>query len=969
MQLPINKVILNRACALMCALVFGVIGSSNLKAQGWENYYGGDSEDEVTAVVQTKSEGYTILGFSESFGSDNDLDVYLARVDVDGDLVWEKTIDEGFIERGYAMINTADGGFLIAGHSKLSVTDDNFDAYLIKVDKDGGLLWSNTYGGAGDETIASIAQAADGGYFLVGRSASYSDNEDEDVYLLKVDVNGNEEWHQSYGGTLDDRGNSVVSAPDGGCFILGNLKDEISGSTLIYLLKTDASGVEEWNKTFGGTSYNEGLSLILDSDNNLVFTGHETFVLTILKTDSQGAEIWSKVIPYGEESIGTDLVETIDQNYALTGVTSITDADGEILLAKIDNETGDPIWITNHGRNGYLDWGASIVQTKDGGFVVGGYNSQFLSLFNDVTLLKVNGSGEIFTSYLQGNVFFDDGDCNYNGEPGLDEWLIEVKGAENTYYGSTNADGSYLILVDTGTYDVRVLIQNPLWEGCIEMYNGVLLAETYDTTILDFPIHGLIDCPLLEVEISTPYVIPCYDLTYSVYYSNQGPETATDVSISLTLDDELSYVSSTITPDEFIGDSLFIFNLNSLAPGETGTFELVAMADCDTETGQAVSVTAHIQPDSICVDSPDWDGSNLTVAGTCNPDSVRFQIRNLGEDMQMATNYIVIEDEVMAIAQPIDLPGGDSLGISVPSTGATYRIIAEQTFGHPGNSYPTIVVEGCTEDGTGEITVGNVLQFPEDEGNPFISIDVQETLDPQSGTATSLRGYPKGYLAEKLITPGTELEYQVFFQNTGLDTIFRVVVRDTLPPTLDLTSVRAGASSHPYKFEVYEEGYIKFIFENIVLPPQSVNPEESFGAVTFKVAQVEGNPTGTMIENKVETYMGFEEPVLSNTVYHEIGGEILQDFLLVSITQLPIPGTDIWVYPNPFTNSAILKVEGIELKAFELTIYDQLGRLVHTIEGFGNEIEIERSGLPTGTYYIRLQSDGRMIGTGKIVVQ
>ncbi|MBR9919761.1 MAG: DUF11 domain-containing protein [Bacteroidetes bacterium] len=954
---------------LMSVLVLGIMGSSELKAQGWEKYFGGAAEDEVTAVVQTISEGYTIVGITESLGSDNDTDIYLARVDVDGSLVWQKAVDEGFIERGYDLIYTADGGFLIVGYAQLDAQINNNDAYLVKVNNQGEIQWSKTFGDEGDDFFQAITATSDGNYILAGRTNSYSGDGTEQAYLVKVDTEGNEIWSETYGGAFNDRANDVVSAADGSVFLLGNTGTS-ADTTNIFLLKTDANGVEEWSETFGGTDYNEGLALILDSENNLVFTGHQDLELTILKTDYEGALIWSKVLLPGEESIGNDLIETFDQQYALTGISQVTPADAEIVLAKIDKTSGDPMWLTYHGRNFHFDWGASLVQTKDNGFIVGGFNSQFTALFNDVTLLKTNGAGDIYTTYVEGYVFFDDGDCEYDGEMGLDDWLIEVVGDNKTYYGSTDENGYYSILVDTGEYDMNLLVQSPYWEGCVESYNGVVLNEIYDTTNFDFPTHGLIDCPLLNVQISTPYVIPCYDLTYTVYYSNQGPVEATDVEVSLTLDEELAYVSSTIAPDQQIGDSLFVFNFASLQPGETGTFELVATASCDTETGQAVSAQAAIQPDSICTEiNPDWDGASLTVGGSCDTDSVRFQIRNIGQDMEMTTNYIVIEDEVMAIASPIDLPGGDSLDISVPSNGATFRIIAEQTLGHPGNSYPTVVVEGCTEDGSAEFSVGQVLQFPEDEGNSFISIDVQEALDPLATAAVSLRGYPKGYLDEKLITSGTELEYQVFFQNTGQDTVYRVVVRDTLSNHLDLTSIQAGASSHSYDFVVYEEGYVKFIFDDIILPPLSVDPENSFGAFTFKVSQKEGNPNGTLIENRVSTYMGFDEPTLSNTVQHVVGGEQVIDFITVSIDKLPIQGTSIMVYPNPFSESALLEVEGIELNAFELTIYDQMGRKIREIKGFGNNIEIRRNDLPTGTYFIRLEAEGRLIGTGKIVVQ
>ena len=974
MQLPLHKLLSAKNLVLTCAMILMVIGSSQLNAQGWEFYYGGAADEEATAVVQTGSEGFTVTGYSQSFGSDGDFDIYLARIDVDGQLVWEKGIDEGFIERGRDLVETPDGGFLIAGISKLDASADNFDAYLLKVDADGNYVWSTTFGGDEDELFSAITPTTDGGYVLAGYSESFSPDGNEEIYLVKVDANGQEIWSKTYGGLGEDRANEVVETTDG-FYLTGDLETDNGDTTLIFLLKTDTDGDEVWMKTYGQSDFNQGEGLVLDSEGNLVITGHQDYDFTVLKTDAQGEEIWSTTIPLGEEeSIGFDVIETNDDHYAIAGVNLITAVDGEILVIKIDRETGDPIWTANHGRNTYLDYGRSLVQSKDGGFVVAGYNSIFVGLLQDVTLLKMNSTGDIYSSYIQGKVFFDNQDvnCEYDaGEPGLDDWLIEVSGENNTYYASTNPDGSYSVLVDTGSYDIRLLTLNPYWEACVETYNGVEVNSVYDTLLFDFPTHGLIECPLPVVDISTPYVLPCYDLTYTAYYANQGPVTATDVSVEILLDDELSYVSSSVVPDQQIGDSLFIFLLNELGPGETGIIELIATADCEVEAGQAVSASAFINPDSLCLDpDPLWDGSSLDVDGRCDPDSVRFQVQNIGTgDMLIATNYIVIEDEVMAISQPVDLDSGDSINVSLPPSGATYRIIAEQVIGHPGNSYPTAVVEGCVDGGAPEFSTGFVLQFPEDEAIPFTSVDVQEALDPTATAAASLRGYPKGYQAENLITNGTRIDYQVFFQNTSLDTVYRVVVRDTLSEHLDLETIRAGASSHPYDFVVYEEGYVKFIFDDIVLPPQSVDQDASFGSFMFSIDLEPNLAEGTVIDNRVAIYVGFQDPMLSNEVFHTIGGELVQDYIIVDIDQPEIPGTDIRVYPNPFTESAILEVDGIELKAFELRIYDQTGRMVRMIEGAGNSVEIGRSSLPQGAYFFHLISEGQVIGTGKILIQ
>ena len=95
------------------------------------------------------------------------------------------------------------------------------------------------------------------------------------------------------------------------------------------------------------------------------------------------------------------------------------------------------------------------------------------------------------------------------------------------------------------------------------------------------------------------------------------------------------------------------------------------------------------------------------------------------------------------------------------------------------------------------------------------------------------------------ITSQTDLEYHIRFQNVGTDTLGNVVVRDTIPSHLDVTSTRPGAASHPYTFEAYGTGWVKFTFENLELPNNTSNEMLSHGFVKYRISQKPGNPMGT----------------------------------------------------------------------------------------------------------------------------
>jgi hypothetical protein len=380
-------------------------------------------------------------------------------------------------------------------------------------------------------------------------------------------------------------------------------------------------------------------------------------------------------------------------------------------------------------------------------------------------------------------------------------------------------------------------------------------------------------------------------------------------------------------------------------------------------------VSARITPNEPCTPpNPDWDGASIRVSAQCEADSIRFFIRNDGNGgMEMPKNYIVIEDQVLLIQEPFQLDAGMERQKTVPNTGATYRLVAEQSAFHPGQSYPTVAVEGCTQ--TGAYTTGQVTQFPEDDQDPFIDIDAQEIVGSDVLPA-DLRGYPKGYGDSSLISPNTDITYILFFANTGTDTIDRIVIRDTLSALLDVHSIVPGSSSHPYRWEVYGNGILKISFDDVqLLPGGSAADSTRQGFVKFKLSQKPSNPEGALITNRAAVFFDNHAPRLTNATSHRVGP--FPQFITVSADEPGfVPGVKINVFPNPFVESAVFEVEGVELKEAELLIYDSNGRVVERKVFFGNRLEYHhKNRLTSGVYFYLLKSEGRLLNSGKITVR
>ena len=181
---------------------------------------------------------------------------------------------------GRQVQQTSDGGYIIIGGQDL--------ISLIKTDGNGIEQWSQTFAGGGNDQGFSVQQTTDGGYIITG----YVDGNGQDVYLLKTDGNGAEEWSQTFGGTGGDLGRSVQQTTDGGYIITGHTYSFGIVGRDVYLIKTDGSGIEQWSQTFGGTSNDEGTSVQQTTDGGYIICGLTLSVgnqdVYLIKTDGNG---------------------------------------------------------------------------------------------------------------------------------------------------------------------------------------------------------------------------------------------------------------------------------------------------------------------------------------------------------------------------------------------------------------------------------------------------------------------------------------------------------------------------------------------------------------------------------------------------------------------------------------------------------------------------------------------------------
>ncbi len=342
-----------------------------------------------------------------------------------------------------------------------------------------------------------------------------------------------------------------------------------------------------------------------------------------------------------------------------------------------------------------------------------------------------------------------------------------------------------------------------------------------------------------------------------------------------------------------------------------------------------------------------------------------FQIENLGNNnMSQPSNYIVIEDEIMRDENSIQLLSGGIETIKYAANGHTLRMEVEQVLGHPGQSQPSVAIEGC---GVGPFNFGNILPFGQDDGNPTVSIDCRQVRAPYD--PNDKQGFPLGLGEKHFIKPGTDLEYLIRFQNIGNDTAFNIIILDTLSPHLNVLSLEMGASSHPYQLGFAGENVLKFTFDNIQLPDSTINETASQGFVKFRIDQQENLPLGTIIYNSAAIYFDYLDPVITNQTYHEVN----ENFLPVAVINPAFAKQNIQiaVSPNPFSAQTVFRMENTEeLKALRFQLYDVAGRpVLHKDISGQSEFELQRAALASGIYFYEVTSQGQRVGTGKLLIQ
>jgi uncharacterized repeat protein (TIGR01451 family) len=602
-----------------------------------------------------------------------------------------------------------------------------------------------------------------------------------------------------------------------------------------------------------------------------------------------------------------------------------------------------------------------------------------------ITCSGISADGTL-SFYVQGKVYNDlNQNCSQDAfEQGIAG--INVLITPGDFITQTDVAGRYMVeWLPAGTYTVTVDTTTNNWNyTCNPVQNFTIINPDVLNIAPKFGMYSLEPCSEPNISISCPIMRRCFDnqqIFVQASNSNSASGILSSAYAEVQLNEFMTYDYSTI-PSVDLGNNLYRFQLGDIMPGQAKSLRIDVTISCDAILDQTLCMQANLFPLDDCVlddnpnipggpdgDIPDclspWDHSSLSVEGWCENDSVYFTVTNIGEpvngDMDCQSPVRLFIDGVLIQIFHIQLSGGQVQTFGFEATGQTFRLEADQHPLHPGNSYPNAVVELCGD--LTDWTPGMVDNQYQDDADPIKDIfcgQITGSYDPNDKAVS-----PCGTGEQNNIVPGQTLQYLIRFQNTGNDTAFTVVIRDTLDINLNLLSVNSGVASHDYSFRIVSPRVLEWTFNNILLPDSTTNEPESHGFVTFSVSQVSDLEYGTIISNTAAIYFDYNDPVITNTVFNTI----YQYVPIISESQSQLQSEfSMLIFPNPTKNMfEILLEDNSYIKQVE--IFSVTGEIVKYVD-FGEECtnySISSDSMSEGVYFVVVKNDKQTF-TGKLII-
>jgi uncharacterized repeat protein (TIGR01451 family) len=920
-----------------------------LNAQGWDKTFA----DSITVrtISSTDDGGCIIFGIRKSTPI-----TAVWKLDASGKIQWTKEfttilpIIEPYPSNKVRIIQDSEGNYWLG----VSIQPAPFST-ILKLDRNGNTLLNK------NSQMYNMEMHVQGNQLILFGSDGQNNGLST---LVRLNTNGDTLFNSPISNINIVRRPFYISAVKNNELLIYNLNDSLINPQTRRL---GFDGTIKSNVILSINSFFYPYSQMVKSTDGSYFVADSSY---IVKIDSLGRFIWRKNIA----------IPITTSNWYLSYMMTATN-DGGFMAIK-NNTINQSLEVQKLSKDGVQ---ISSVMTFYSGFLIspvmtksiqGGYLVAGNTLDGRTRIIKLSENGYLYSNFIKGNIFSDrDDNCRLSGgDIGTQRVIVVAKktGASDIL-ALTDSLGRYNLNVDTGTYTISIVNPNKYMTPCTpSVVKTLSVLNQIDS--FDFPLKSTFFCGLMQVDIATPRLRRCFNNTYAVNYCNKGTALATDAYVNITLDSLLEFVSAGQPVVSRTG-RVYRFNLGNVAINDCRTFDIVARVRCgdSTRLNQTLCVDAKIYPDTLCAIDPNntWTGASLSVTGTCLGDSVAFQIRNVGTAASSSLQAVTIENETARQYNNVQLAVNGVFTKKYPANGNTWRMSVNQQANHPRSTQPTAFVEGCRTSTSMPFVTGFASNFSNDDADLSFAKNCQAIIgayDPNDKI-----GYPLGTGTTKAIGQNQDIEYMIRFQNTGTDTAFTVVVRDTIEANLDIYSIEWGASSHKYKPEIYGQNIVKFTFDNILLVDSFRNEPKSNGYVKFRIKQKKDVAFGTKIQNSAGIYFDFNDPVLTNKTLHTVSKNIV----LAVVDKNRFSNNVVKVFPNPSSETTLFELtdtplptcSGCAISKTTFELFDIVGKRIRGEEFEGKTYEFHRGSLPSGVYIFKLVDANGIIGAGKLIIQ
>lgn len=897
------KILISSICVLFCTV--------QLCAQAfeWGYKFGGATSDEGSAIT-VDANNYTYITGSFELGADFDPGTGVAYLNAQG----------------------------------------SSDIFIQKFNEAGYLLWAKRIGGSGADAGRGITTDYAGNIYITGQFSTSVDFDpgtgthflssvgDGDAFVLKLDKNGNFVWVKQIGSTDTDCGLAISVDPQGNVYASGWFSETINftagnGNNVSftsttgwdgYAVKFTEAGVFKWCTPNSSTAQDRSRAIVCDPGNAVYVSGDRFVEKLDLFT---GQLIWN--LPMTNTSSGTSLA--IDREgylYAtgyLAGTMTLTDTtiqsnNSGAFILKLDSD-GNCNRCRIVAGSIYV-WGFSIVTDKHGNIYTTGY-------FRGDADFDPGAGTTIFSSPDNYSGFILKLDANENFV-----WakVFQSNSSSNSVESAASAIDQNGNLITTGRFHGVADFKpaeghlNLTANGFFDMYLIKLSSTAYYKGKVFYDLNA--DQIQEANEPGVPNAI--IEATPSYHFANTNQEGAYRIYDDIVSDTVRPYISQahlSVQPDFIVVDTA-TQELNFAVQATPFIDVCIAMAEY-TPFARARNTCMAILVSNIGLAPV----SSVPVELTLVPHPVEgIQVEYVSSDLPPAS------------------VSSDLITWTIPSIGTNETYTINVCFHTDANAHAGDLVT---------LSASAPLQddiATENNGTRLESL-IRGSFDPNFKEV-----WPAIATPTQLDT--TALTYIVHFQNTGTYQADLVIIRDTLPTSLDLRTLKMMGASHAYTWNLREDHILEARFDPIALPDSNANEPGSHGFLIFSAYTKKGLVYGDSVSNRVGIYFDYNAPVITNNAVMHIP-------IPVSVSNPRGGGLEFGLSPNPVAAQAAVNLEfqaALTGSSKQLYVYDVLGKQIQTQTAMPGQQRLTVKGLAPGTYVVQVIS-GNQSGYRVLVVR